>query len=64
MDAAQIHDPGSELSKLQRVFGMAAGLKRDSIVILCFDGEALLEFVNGPSYEAEMASIFSQIGSP
>ncbi|XLR56291.1 hypothetical protein S83_006963, partial [Arachis hypogaea] len=43
------------------VFGMAVGLKRDPIVILCFDGEALLEFVNGPSYEAEMASIFSQI---
>ncbi|MED6195874.1 hypothetical protein PIB30_042052 [Stylosanthes scabra] len=46
------------------LLGMAAGLKRDPIVILRIDGEDLLEFVNGPSYEAEMASIFSQIGSP
>ena len=43
------------------LLGMAAGLKRDPIVILRMDGEDLLEFVNGPSYEAEMASIFSQI---
>ncbi|TYH94447.1 hypothetical protein ES332_A12G042300v1 [Gossypium tomentosum] len=41
---------------------MAAGLKRDPIVILRMDGEDLLEFINGPSYEAEMVSIFSQIG--
>ncbi|KAG4114211.1 hypothetical protein ERO13_D12G032200v2 [Gossypium hirsutum] len=40
---------------------MAAGLKRDPIVILRMDGEDLLEFINGPSYEAEMVSIFSQI---
>ncbi|KAL1324476.1 hypothetical protein HN51_034654 [Arachis hypogaea] len=46
------------------LLGMAAGLKRDPIVILRIDGEDLLEFLNGPSYEAEMASIFSQIGSP
>ncbi|TKY75464.1 receptor expression-enhancing protein 1/2/3/4 [Spatholobus suberectus] len=46
------------------LLGMAAGLKRDPIVILRMDGEDLLEFVNGPSYEAEMASIFSQIQSP
>lgn len=46
------------------LLGMAAGLKRDPIVILRIDGEDLLEFANGPSYEAEMASIFSQIGSP
>lgn len=46
------------------LLGMAAGLKRDPIVILRIDGEDLLEFVNGPSYEAEMASIFSQIDSP
>ncbi|XP_020219830.1 uncharacterized protein LOC109802840 isoform X2 [Cajanus cajan] len=43
---------------------MAAGLKRDPIVILRIDGEDFLEFVNGPSYEAEMTSIFSQIESP
>ncbi|KAH1252049.1 hypothetical protein GmHk_04G009131 [Glycine max] len=46
------------------LLGMAAGLKQDPIVILRMDGEDLLEFVNGPSYEAEMASIFSQIESP
>jgi len=46
------------------LLGMAAGLKRDPIVILRMEGEDLLEFVNGPSYEAEMASIFSQIESP
>ncbi|XP_022633294.1 uncharacterized protein LOC106756318 isoform X3 [Vigna radiata var. radiata] len=43
---------------------MAAGLKRDPIVILRIDGEDLLEFVNGSAYEAEMASIFSHIESP
>ncbi|KAL2983123.1 hypothetical protein AAZX31_12G022600 [Glycine max] len=43
---------------------MAAGLKRDPIVILRIDGEDLLEFVNGSGYEAEMVSIFSQIESP
>ncbi|XP_022749192.1 uncharacterized protein LOC111298728 [Durio zibethinus] len=42
---------------------MAAGLKRDPIVILRIDGEDLLEFINGPSYEAEMAPLFSQIRS-
>ncbi|XP_019450916.1 PREDICTED: uncharacterized protein LOC109353171 [Lupinus angustifolius] len=42
---------------------MATGLKRDSIVILRIDGEDLLEFVNGPSYEAEIVSIFSHIAS-
>ncbi|XP_022725612.1 uncharacterized protein LOC111282008 isoform X2 [Durio zibethinus] len=41
---------------------MAAGLKRDPILILRIDGEDLLEFINGPSYEAEMVSIFSRIG--
>ncbi|XVE93774.1 hypothetical protein REPUB_Repub01dG0223700 [Reevesia pubescens] len=45
------------------ILGMAAGLKRDPIVILRIDGEDLLEFINGPSYEAEIVSIFSQIGS-
>ncbi|GLT86122.1 hypothetical protein SLE2022_042840 [Rubroshorea leprosula] len=46
------------------LLGMAAGLKRDPIVILRIDGEDLLEFINGPSYEAEMVSIFTQIESP
>lgn len=46
------------------LLGMAAGLKRDPIVILRIDGEDLLEFVNGSAYEAEMASIFSHIESP
>ncbi|KAK7341282.1 hypothetical protein VNO80_24208 [Phaseolus coccineus] len=46
------------------LLGMAAGLKRDPIVILRIDGEDLLEFINGSGYEAEMASIFSQIESP
>lgn len=46
------------------LLGMAAGLKRDPIVILRIDGEDLLEFANSSGYEAEMASIFSQIESP
>ncbi|XP_023529734.1 uncharacterized protein LOC111792466 isoform X3 [Cucurbita pepo subsp. pepo] len=41
--------------------GMAAGLKRDPIVILRIDGEDLLEFINSPAYEAEMVAIFSKI---
>lgn len=46
------------------LLGMAAGLKRDPIVILRIDGEDLLEFINSPSYEPEMASLFTQIESP
>lgn len=46
------------------LLGMAAGLKRDPIVILRIDGEDLREFINGPSYEPEMVSIFSLIHSP
>lgn len=46
------------------LLGMAAGLKRDPVVILRIDGEDLLEFINGPSFEAEIVSIFSQIESP
>ncbi|KAK9177297.1 hypothetical protein WN944_029317 [Citrus x changshan-huyou] len=46
------------------LLGMAAGLKRDPIVILRMDGEDLQEFINGPCYETDMASIFSQIESP
>ncbi|KAK7273528.1 hypothetical protein RIF29_14583 [Crotalaria pallida] len=49
---------------LDILLGMAAGMKRDPIVILRMDGEDLLEFVNGPSYEAEIASIFSMIELP
>ncbi|KAH9696760.1 calcium-binding EF-hand family protein [Citrus sinensis] len=46
------------------LLGMAAGLKRDPIVVLRMDGEDLEEFINGPGYEPDMASIFSQIESP
>ncbi|XP_050235161.1 uncharacterized protein LOC126683344 [Mercurialis annua] len=46
------------------LLGMAAGLKRDPIVILRMEGDDLLEFVNGPSYEAEMVSIFSELELP
>ncbi|KAF5751051.1 putative calcium ion binding protein [Tripterygium wilfordii] len=47
------------------LIGMAAaGLKRDPVVILRIDGEDLLEFINGPSYEAEMVNIFSGIELP
>ncbi|EEF28347.1 uncharacterized protein LOC8258929 [Ricinus communis] len=46
------------------LLGMAAGLKRDPVVILRMEGDDLLEFVNGPSYEAEMVSIFSQLQLP
>ncbi|PNY09524.1 calcium-binding EF-hand protein [Trifolium pratense] len=46
------------------LLGMAAGLKRDPIVILRIDGEDLFEFLNGSTYEPEIVSIFSQIESP
>lgn len=46
------------------LLGMAAGLKRDPIVILRIDGEDLLEFIDGPSFEPEMMSIFSEIDLP
>ena len=46
------------------LIGMAAGLKRDPVVILRIDGEDLLEFINGPSFESEMVSTFSLIESP
>ncbi|KAF8406555.1 hypothetical protein HHK36_008643 [Tetracentron sinense] len=45
------------------LIGMAAGLKRDPIVILRIDGEDLLEFINSPSFEAEMMCTFSEIES-
>ncbi|PIM98703.1 hypothetical protein CDL12_28809 [Handroanthus impetiginosus] len=43
---------------------MAAGLKRDAVVILRIDGEELHEFVNNPSFEQDMLSIFPEIESP
>ncbi|PWA62142.1 calcium-binding EF-hand family protein [Artemisia annua] len=46
------------------LIGMAAGLKRDPIVILRIDGEDLLEFVDSPAFEPEMMSILSEIDIP
>lgn len=45
------------------LLGMAAGLKRDPIVILRIDGEDLRDFVSSPRYEPAAAAIFSQAGS-
>ncbi|KAI3844852.1 hypothetical protein MKW92_048532 [Papaver armeniacum] len=45
------------------LLGMAAGLKRDPIVILRMDGEDLNEFITNPSSEPEIIAIFSQVGS-
>lgn len=45
------------------LLGMAAGLKRDPIVILRMDGEDLSEFVHGPGYEIELVSVFSELSS-
>lgn len=45
------------------LLGMAAGLKRDPIMILRVDGEDLNEFVESAAYEAEAVAIFSQIES-
>jgi hypothetical protein len=55
-------------SEFQRVLsdillGMAAGLKRDPIVILRINGEDLNEFVDSSRYEPEAAAIFSQVNS-
>ncbi|KAI4376092.1 hypothetical protein MLD38_013886 [Melastoma candidum] len=46
------------------LLGMAAGLKRDPIVILRIDGEDLSEFINGSVFETEMVSIYSQLDIP
>ncbi|XP_059314331.1 uncharacterized protein LOC132065107 [Lycium ferocissimum] len=46
------------------LLGMAAGLKRDPIVLLRMDGEDLLEFVKSPSFEPETLSMFSEIELP
>jgi hypothetical protein len=45
------------------LLGMAAGLKRDPIVILRIDGEDLQEFVEKPGFVAEAVAIFSQLES-
>ncbi|XP_021804285.1 uncharacterized protein LOC110769691 isoform X2 [Prunus avium] len=42
---------------------MAAGLKRDPIVILRIDGEDLDKFINGPIFEPEMVATYSEIKS-
>lgn len=46
------------------LLGMAAGLKRDPVVILRIDGEDLHEFLESPTFEPEILSIFSEIESP
>ncbi|XP_051146730.1 uncharacterized protein LOC127262193 [Andrographis paniculata] len=43
------------------LIGMAAGLKRDPVVILRIDGEDLLEFVTGPKFEKEIIPMYSDI---
>ncbi|KAF9620817.1 hypothetical protein IFM89_014754 [Coptis chinensis] len=43
------------------LLGVAAGLKRDPIVILRMDGEDLTDFINSPSFEMEMVSTYSQL---
>ncbi|CAL4938531.1 unnamed protein product [Urochloa decumbens] len=45
------------------LLGMAAGLKRDPLVILRMDGEDLRDFVASSRYEPSAAAIFSQVGS-
>ncbi|MCL7022360.1 hypothetical protein MKW94_006984 [Papaver nudicaule] len=45
------------------LLGMAAGLKRDPIVILRMDGEDLNEFITNPSSEPEIIAIFSRASS-
>jgi hypothetical protein len=44
------------------LLGVAAGLKRDPIVILRMEGEDLKEFVDSGRYEPEAAAIFSRVG--
>lgn len=45
------------------LIGMAAGFKRDPIVILRIDGEDLLEFIDGPIFEPELVATYSEIKS-
>lgn len=46
------------------LLGMAAGLKRDPVVILRIDGEDLGEFIDGTGFQPEAIAIFSHIESP
>ncbi|XP_021753151.1 uncharacterized protein LOC110718598 isoform X1 [Chenopodium quinoa] len=46
------------------LIGMAAGLKRDPIVILRIDGEELHEYISSPAFETDMVLIFSEIATP
>ncbi|XP_020530942.1 uncharacterized protein LOC18447103 isoform X1 [Amborella trichopoda] len=64
------HGNSGEVSKSQFkevlsdiLLGMAAGLKRDPIVILRIDGQDLSEFLKGPGFEPHAISVFSQIES-
>lgn len=43
---------------------MAAGLKRDPIVLLRMDGEDLLEYVRSTAFEPEMLSLYSELELP
>lgn len=43
---------------------MAAGLKRDPIVILRIDGEELQEYMSNPVFETDMMLIFSETATP
>jgi hypothetical protein len=44
------------------LLGVAAGLKRDPLVILRMDGEDLRDFIAGSRYEPSAAAIFPQVG--
>ncbi|XP_021846743.2 uncharacterized protein [Spinacia oleracea] len=46
------------------LIGMAAGLKRDPIVILRIDGEELQEYMSNPVFETDMMLIFSETATP
>lgn len=46
------------------LIGMAAGLKRDPIVILRIDGEELNEYINSPGFESDMILVYSETASP
>ncbi|KAF5182447.1 Calcium-binding ef-hand family protein [Thalictrum thalictroides] len=43
------------------LLGVAAGLKRDPIVILRMDGHDLFDFINSSSFEMEMVGIFTKL---
>ncbi|XP_068646112.1 uncharacterized protein [Aristolochia californica] len=64
------HGKRGEVSKtefkavlLDILLGMAAGLKRDPVVILRIDGQELSEFADSPQFEPEAVAIFSHIAS-